>query len=275
LNTSNIKWDFTTNFSRQSSEITSVKNNQAIPVRSSTGSAGYVLVPGYKIGQLFGFIGLHSVNEIDPTTGQPFIPVADQGKYEVASNGWVVETATKLPYYTSKSYNLGDPNPTFNASFINDITYKDYLTFSFQFDWVNGSHLYNQSKEWMYRDGISSDYEKPITINGETGAWSAFYRGQYAQISRNGTRNYFYEDASFLRLRNVALAFDFARFFDLKSVRKLQLVLTGRNLITITKYTGMDPETSSGPANSSFDRGVDSFTMPNLRMYQVGVNVGF
>ena len=275
LNTKNFTWNFTTNFSKQSSKITSVKNGQDIPVRSSTGSAGYILKPGYKIGQLYGFIGLHDVSAIDKTTGQPFIAAADQSKYEVASNGWVVETATKLPYYTSSSYPLGDPNPAFNASFINDLTYKDFITLSMQWDWINGAHLYNQSREWMYRDGIHSDYEIPFTVGGQTGAWSAFYRGQYAQISRNGTRNYFYEDASFFRLRNLVVAIDFSKIIEMKAFRKLQLVLTGHNLITLTKYKGMDPETSSGPSNSSFDRGVDSFTMPNLRTYQVGINVGF
>jgi hypothetical protein len=73
----------------------------------------------------------------------------------------------------------------------------------------------------------------------------------------------------------LAIAIDFSKIFHLKSVRKLQLVLTGRNLITATNYTGMDPEISSGTSNSSFDRGVDSHTMPNLRTYQTGINIGF
>ena len=81
--------------------------------------------------------------------------------------------------------------------------------------------------------------------------------------------------ASFGRLRNLAVAFDFAKVFHLKSVRKLQLVLSGHNLITITKYTGMDPEASSGTTNSSFDRGVDCMSMPSLKTYQVGINLGF
>ena len=275
LTNRNFSWNFMTNFGKQSSEITSVKNGESIPVRSSTGSAGYVLEPGYKIGQLFGYLGLHDVKAINPGTGEPFIPTAEQASYEVASNGWVVNSATKLPYFTPDKYSFGDPNPKFNMSFINDFTYKDFINLSMQWDWINGSHLYNQTKEWMYRDGIHSDLEKEITINGETGAWSAFYRGCYAEVERNGTKSIFYENASFLRLRNLVIAFDFARAFDMKSVRRLQLVLTGRNLITVTNYTGMDPEISSGPANSSFDRGVDSHSMPNLRTYQVGINIGF
>ena len=124
-----------------------------------------------------------------------------------------------------------------------------------QWDWVHGSHLYNQTKEWMYRDGIHGDYDNSITINGETGAWTAFYRGVYAQVSRNGTKNYFYENSSFGRLRNLSAAVDLAKFVKVPGIRKIQLVFTGRNIATITKYTGMDPEVSSGALNSSWDRG--------------------
>jgi hypothetical protein len=127
----------------------------------------------------------------------------------------------------------------------------------------------------MYRDGIHSDYTVPFTIDGQTGAWSAFYRGVYAERSRNGTKNYFYEDASFARLRNVNVAIDLAKVFDIKTFKRLQLVLSGRNLVTITKYTGLDPEISSGTNNSAFDRGTDHNTMPNVRSYQVGLNIGF
>jgi hypothetical protein len=97
----------------------------------------------------------------------------------------------------------------------------------------------------------------------------------YAQVSRNGTKNYFYEDASFWRLRNISLAFDVAKLVHIPYFQRLQLVLSGRNLITITDYTGMDPEVSSGAVNSAFDRGVDHNTIPNLKSYQAGVLVGF
>jgi hypothetical protein len=115
--------------------------------------------------------------------GTPAIAEANRGLYEVASNGWVVKKSTKAPYFSTKQYSFGDPNPAFNASFINELSYKGIITFNLQVDLVQGAHLYNQTKEWMYRDGIHSDYQQPITINGETGAWSAFYRGVYAEVS--------------------------------------------------------------------------------------------
>lgn len=274
LNKRDFSWNFTTNFGKQTSKITSVIG-QPVVIISAAGSTNLILKAGEKIGQLYGFLMLHSVNEIDPTTKQSYIPAANQALYTVASNGWVVEKASKQPYVTPNLYSFGDPNPKFNMSFINDFTYKGFVSFSMQWDWLSGSHLYNQTKEWMYRDGIHADYDKPITIDGNTGAWTAFYRGVYAQVSRNGTKNYFYEDASFWRLRNIALAFDFAKFTHIPYFQRLQLVLSGRNLVTITDYTGMDPEVSSGANNSAFDRGVDHNTIPNLRSYQVGLLVGF
>lgn len=270
---SNFDWNLTTNFGKQTSEITAT-NGQEIVILSSAGSTNYVLRAGEKIGQLYGFKSLHAVNATKPD-GTPFIPEAEQANYEVASNGYVVNKASKQPYFTADKYSFGDPNPRFNMSFINDITFKKFLTFSFQFDWVNGNHLYNQTKEWMYRDGIHSDYEKPITINGETGAWTAFYRGVYAQRSANGTKDYFYEDASFVRLRNLSIGLDLIPLVKIPAFRRLQLVLTGRNLLTFTNYTGMDPEVSSGSSNSAWDRGTDHNTMPNYRSYQVGLNIGF
>ncbi|MES2328354.1 MAG: SusC/RagA family TonB-linked outer membrane protein [Bacteroidota bacterium] len=274
LSKKDFSWDMVTNFSKQTSEISSISGPDVV-VLSSAGSTGITLKAGQKIGQLFGFLVLKSVDQIEPSTGQPVIPKASQGNYEVASNGWVVDKTTKRPVNTAGQYSFGDPNPKFNMSFINNFSYKGFLGLSVQWDWVNGSHLYNQTKEWMYRDGISGDYAVPINISGTSHAYTAFYRGIYQAGANNGTKDYFYEDASFWRLRNVSASVDFAKIFKLKGFQRLQLVLSGRNLITITKYTGMDPEVSSGTANSSFDRGVDHNSIPNTRAYTIGLNVGF
>lgn len=266
-------WSSRTNFSKQTSKITSVLG-QPVVVVSAAGSSNYILRAGEKIGQLYGYLMLHSVNELK-ADGTPYIPTASQVNYTVASNGWVVNKTTKQPYVTPNKYSFGDPNPDFNMSFINDFSFKGGLArLSFQIDWVHGSHVYNQTKQWMYRDGIHSDYENPITIEGETHAYTAFYRGVYAQVQANGTKNYFYEDASFARLRNVGITLDLNRLAKVKQFRKLELVLSGRNLFTLTNYTGFDPEVSSGANNSAFDRGVDHNTIPNVKTYQVGLNIG-
>ncbi len=274
LSNDKFTWDFTTNYSKQTSKITKVTGAEVV-ITSAAGSSNYVLREGEKIGQLYGYIILRSVDQADPLTGIPFIAKPDQVNYEVASNGWVVNKLTKRPANSTNQYSFGDPNPKFNMSFINTVSFKGFATFSMQWDWVYGSHLYNQTKSWMYRDGIHADYANPITIDGQTQAYTAFYRGIYQAGANNGTKDYFYENASFIRLRNISAAFDVAKFTKLAFFKKTQLVLSGRNLITSTKYTGYDPEVSSGGSNSSFDRAVDHNTIPNTKSYTVGLNIAF
>ncbi len=269
-----LNWNFIINYSKQKSVIDKVLGNSEVIIQSAAGSSQYVIRAGEKIGQLYGYMFLTDVNQLDANKN-PFIPTSDQVNWEVASNGYVVNKTTKQPYATANRFSLGDPNPKFNISFINDLNFKGFLTLGFQFDWIYKSNLYNQTKEWMYRDGIHKDYASPITINGQTEAWTAFYRGAYAVRQANGTKSYFMEDASFLRLRNLSLGVDLAKFVKVKGINRIQLVFTGRNLLTITDYTGMDPEVSSGTVNSAFDRGVDHNTIPNVKTLQVGLNLGF
>ncbi|MEJ7673232.1 MAG: hypothetical protein WKF59_11080 [Chitinophagaceae bacterium] len=81
-----------------------------------------------------------------------------------------------------KHIHLGTGTPKFNMSFINAFTYKDIVSLNFQFDWIHGNNLYNQTKEWMYRDGIHSDYDEAVTINGVTAAFSPYHRSAYSAI---------------------------------------------------------------------------------------------
>ncbi len=270
---SNFKWNSSINFGKQSSKILSIRGDQPVIMTSSAGSTNYVLKAGDKIGQLYGYKMLHSLTDRDPS-GNLYLSEAEQANYTVASNGYVVSKTTKQPYMTPGKYSFGDPNPKFNMSFINDLSFKNLITFSFQIDWLHGNHLYNQTKEWMYRDGVHSDYTKPFTIDGQTGAWTAFYRGVYAQRTANGTKDYFYEDASYVRLRNIAVGIELTKILHIP-IRRLQLQLSGRNLVTLTKYTGFDPEISSGSSNSAWDRGTDHSTMPNFKSYQASLNIGF
>jgi len=239
-----------------------------------------VLTPGQIIGQIYGAKAMTSMSATDKN-GNAYIQPGQEGNYEMV-NGKVTNIHNYQMQFKDYSEPLMNPNPKFNASFINSIGYKGFINLSFQFDWINGSHLYNQTKEWMYRDGISGDFEKPVTINGNTGAYTAYWSSAYYNLwgstrgaGNNLTKDFFVEDASFLRLRNVSFSVDFAKFTKIQGLNRLQLVLTGRNLLTVTKYTGYDPEVSSGAVNSSFDRGVDHSTLPNTKSYQIGLNIGF
>jgi TonB-dependent starch-binding outer membrane protein SusC len=279
-NGSDLKWDFTTNWGHQVSKIESISNGQDIILTTAAGSTSLVLTPGAIIGQVYGYKALTSLDAKDQS-GTVYIKPGQESDYQIV-NGKVTNIHNYQIQFASYQTPLMNPNPKFNTSFINSFSYKRFINLSFQFDWIYGSHLYNQTKEWMYRDGISGDFTKPVTINGNTGAYTAYWSSAYYNLwgstrgaGNNATKDFFVEDASFLRLRNIAVAVDFARFIKIQGLRKLQLVLTGRNIFTVTKYTGYDPEVSSGAVNSAFDRGVDHSTLPNTKSYQVGLNLGF
>lgn len=280
LKSRSFNWDFTVNFGKARSVIDAVKGEVAA-FTAAAGSTQLKLVAGQPIGQIYGYKALTSINQLRTDGKTPFLAEANQGFYEIVE-GRVVDKRTKAIYFSDEAGFIGDPNPKFNMAFINGFTYKDFLTFGFQFDWIYGSHLYNQTKEWMYRDGIHGDFDKQVTIDGVTAAYTAYHGSAYYGLGdapngpgNNATKDYFYEEASFLRLRNISVGFDIAKVAKLKTFKRLQLVFTGRNIWTKTNYTGFDPEINSGPSNSSFERGIDHSTLPNIRSYQVSLNVGF
>ncbi len=90
----------------------------------------------------------------------------------------------------------------------------------------------------------------------------------------NQANSHFVEDGSFVRLRNANVGFDFAKVFDLKGFNRLELELSGFNLLTFTNYSGFDPEAASD-LNDPTRIGLDQYAFPNMRIFQVGVNVGF
>ncbi len=279
-NSNNLKWDFTTNWGSQISMVDAIKGGADIILTTGAGSTSLVLTAGKPIGQVYGYKALTSLDAKD-INGNRYISPADENLYEIV-NGKVTKKSNYQMQFADFQVPIMNPNPDFNASFINSFSYKDFINVSFQFDWIQGSKLYNQTKEWMYRDGIHSDFTRPVTINGQTGAYVAYWSSAYYNLwgstrgaGNNATKDFFVEDASFLRLRNISVAVDFARFTKIQSLKKLQLVLTGRNLLTVSNYTGYDPEVSSGAVNSSFDRGVDHSTLPNTKSYQIGLNIGF
>ena len=276
----NFTWDATINMGHQTSIINNVVGGD-IPLTSGAGSSGLILSAGKKIGEIYGYHALTAITQLRADGKTPFIDPSVQANYEIV-NGRVVNKNTKAIYFSDEAASLGDPNPKLTASFINSFSWKNIVTFGFQFDWISGAHLYNQTKEWMYRDGISNDFTKPVTINGETGAFTAYYASAYYAlgntakgVGNNVTKDYFYYDASFVRLRNVSIGIDFSSFAKKEWLKKCQLVFSGRNLLTFTKYPGLDPEISSGSSNSAFDRGIDHSTIPNLKSYQVTLNLGF
>jgi hypothetical protein len=114
---------------------------------------------------------------------------------------------------------------------------------------------------------------------------------EYARITRldqNGNgrpSDVFVEDGSFLRLKNVQFGYTLPASIAKKAaVSKLRLYVSAQNLLTFTKYSGLDPElgTPENPDSDASKRdrnvtasGIDVGTYPNSKFFTFGINANF
>lgn len=224
---------------------------------------------------------LASLDALRPD-GTPYIVNADKQFYEIV-NGTVVDTRTNRALMSDASDTkvVGNAFPKFNASFINNITLYQNISLSFQLDWRQGNDIYNITRQWMYRDRLSADFDKPVTIAGQTGAFVQYYNSLYNNVSPSG---WFIENGSFVRLRDLSITYQFKPelLARTKVFRSASVTVSGRNLFTMTKYSGLDPEstnTNDAQGNPTVGlgviNGVDYFGVPNLRSFQFSLNFGF
>ena len=89
----------------------------------------------------------------------------------------------------------------------------------------------------------------------------------------------FIEDGSYLRLSYVTLAYDFGNMMrklgSRNPVKGLKLSFTARNLFLLTKYSGVDPQVMPGASNGAGAMGIDNYSVPSLRSYNINLNVSF
>jgi hypothetical protein len=145
------------------------------------------------------------------------------------------------------------------------------ISLSCQVDWYKGLDIYNQTKQWLYRDANHSDFGKSVTINGQTGPYTAYWNSLY---NANEPSSPFVEDGSFVRLREVSASVDIAKLCRIKQFKSLILNFSGHNLLTYTRYSGLDPEAAAN-LNDPERRGLDNYAFPNFRTFTAGLTIGF
>lgn len=268
INKPSFTWDFGIRFGASKSYIDRISNGKDIAL-GGTGAGQFVLKEGASVGAFFGFAPLSDVNQTNSQKVR-YIPENEVQNYEVV-NGHVTNKTTRSVRFTTELQPIGDPNPDFNMTFLNNFSFLKHFTLVTQLDWVYGNDIYNQTRQWLYRDYLSEDFDKAITINGQTKPFVNYYNSLY---NTNNSSTYFVEKGSFLRLRELTLNYNLTRHLNLDFVKNAQLTFSGRNLFTVTNYTGMDPEAAAA-LNNPLRRGLDLFSFPNFKSYMVGLTLGF
>ena len=206
---------------------------------------------------------------VDPENGAPlwetYVPELDEAgnpTFYIDENG---NTQAKMVATTTSDYSkatqqiVGSASPWFSGGLNTGLRFKNF-TLSATGSFVVGNTIYNRARENMDSDGAYTNLNQ-MSINNGLG-WSRWAEpGDIATHplavggrtdSSNKLSSRFVENGSFFRLRNVTLAYDLPDTF-LKRVNMggARVYVAGDNLLTLSRFSGMDPEVSLSDVGSA------------------------
>lgn len=169
---------------------------------------------------------------------------------------------------------IGDPNPNFIFGFTNDFKYKN-ITLSVFFQGVSGNEVMNVMNAFIGTGYANNNKTQDWFLNRWTPTnptndirYPAF--GTIQSSLQSG--NYYIQNASFIRLKNVTFTYNIPKIT--KSVTSASVFISGTNLLTFTKYKGFDPEVGVYGQTNQLP-GIDFGSYPRSRVIDLGFKVIF
>ena len=257
----NFTWDVNVNFTKNVSEV-------------------LALAPGVEVIQLVGFASTSS----RAIVGKGYGAIYGQD-FERDANGNMIIGSNGYPSLDNDAKFLGDPNPDWIAGINNSLNFKG-IGLSFLWDIKQGGDIWNGTAgalTTMGTAGITANRGQSIVFPGVLADGSpntqevvldeTWYRGSGGGFSGNAVD--FIEETSWVRLRNITLSYSLpSTILERLPFTDLSFSLTGNNLILITDYSGVDPETSLiGSGNGT--AAMDYFNNPGTKGYLFGIRATF
>ena len=253
--TGKLNWNTDFNISFNKNELKSLELQQIYYDAETTDAFHQMRVvrnePGRPLGGFYGYIS----DGVDPETGElMYRDINEDGKI----------TASDKTY-------IGDPNPVFTYGLTNTFSYKGFNLNIFIQGSV-GNDIFNASK---------GDTQGMYDLKNQSTEVLKRWRtpGQITDVPKAGFNlqpsSYFIEDGSYLRVKDVTFSYNFqGGVLNKLGVSRLQPYMTASNLLTLTKYDGMDPEVNEWGNNGAV-QGIDWGTYPHSKTFVFGVNVEF
>ncbi|WP_456440529.1 SusC/RagA family TonB-linked outer membrane protein [Psychroserpens sp.] len=238
----NFSWDITATYSKNENVVTKVSGGGQFALAGSF-ATNYV-IEGESLGVFF----------------RQFYARETDGSISLDADGYPFRGTTEDG---ASSKVIGDPNPDWFGSIINEFSYKNFKL-RIQFDAVQGFDVFNWNRRLLDNVifGGGSNVGEELLGNRLKG-----FGGAQAGIFEE-----FVEDGSFVKLRELALSYNLKSPF--KSIDAIKFTLIGRNLVSWDDYSGWDPEINTA-GQSNGVRGFDFAGVPIPRTYQLGINVSF
>ncbi|MCD2425411.1 TonB-dependent receptor [Niabella pedocola] len=244
-------------------------------------TSAYIARLGGPLGQMYGYIwdGVYNYDDFDRTASGGYVL-----KDNITTNGNTRDKIQPgdikyrdingdLKVDASDYTVIGRGLPIHYGGFSNNITYKNFDLNVF-FQWSYGNDVINANKLMFEgRNALSfNQFASYADRWSDDNTDSKLYRtkGYFG----GGYSSYLVEDASYLRLKTVALGYNFNKtVLNRIRIKGLRVYAAAQNLITWTRYTGMDPEVSA--YNSALTPGFDFSTYPRSRTITFGARITF
>lgn len=237
VNNERVQWISTLTFSANENEISGIEG-------------GTLIIP-------------ESFGQVAAINGEP-LGVFFSDAFERDANGDIVFDGNDLPVEAPDDQIIGDPNPDWNGSFINEVNLGQSWNFRAQFDVSYGNDVFNFTERLgsLGAFGTMETYERELE-----GDLPAGYNARVFGIFEN-----WIEDGSYIKLRELSASYTLSPdFIGLQSVR---FSVVGRNLFSIDSYNGYDPETNVAGQRTAV-RGFDFVQVPIPRSFIFGVTANF
>ncbi|RFZ92721.1 TonB-dependent receptor [Mucilaginibacter conchicola] len=226
--------------------------SQSVTVFEKGYAPGYFY--GYKTNGLF-----QNTAEIAAAATQPGAKPGDIRYVDVNKDG-VINGDDRT--------NIGNPFPKTILGWTLTMSYKN-----FDFNAFTYISLGNDVYRAYERNGNLTNKPRSVLARwtGEGSTNDARYP-RYTFIDDNSNiraSDRYVEDGSFAKIKNIQLGYTFPSILRGKVFKSIRVYAQVRNAITITKYSGFDPEISGG----IFDTGVDRGSYPQPRVYTMGIDI--
>lgn len=178
---------------------------------------------------------------------------------------------------------LGSYYPDFIYGFTSDFKYKNF-ELNLILEGVSGNEIFNATNGTSLNSFQRGNNQLKDIMGNYWTTENPDPNAKYPKISAatqiTGSER-FIEDGSYLRVKSLRLAYNLpVEKLGLKIFDLAQIYISGSNLLTFTKYTGLDPEVNSRGSDSGnvANRlwiGVDQNAYPNAKIYAFGLKLNF